>query len=362
MKKALKITGGIIAALLIIVLAYVAYVFIDYDRLADNLKLDIKMPSSLEHGSDTTTVPVGEDLEITSWNIGFAAYTDEFTFFMDGGTESRGFSEEVVSDTLDQIVSDLDGFDSDFYLVQEVDTDATRSYHINQYDRIMKNFGDKYSTFAQNYDSPYLFYPILEPHGKSKAGMITMSDYGISNALRRSLPIQDGFAKFLDLDRCYSINRIPVDGGKELILVNFHLSAYTTDPAVAENQLKMLYEDMTKEYEKGNYVICGGDFNKDLLGNSAEIFGVSGKEYEWAKSFPFDTLPENFKLIAPFDEANPVPSCRNADKVWDAKTNFQVTIDGFMVSDNVEVVDSKVVDLQFACSDHNPVYMNFKLK
>ncbi len=29
----------------------------------------------------------------------------------------------------------------------------------------------KYWTFAINYDSPYLFYPILEPHGASKAGL-----------------------------------------------------------------------------------------------------------------------------------------------------------------------------------------------
>ena len=106
--------------------------------------------------------------------------------------------------------------------------------------------------YAQNYDSPYLFYPLTEPHGKSKAGIVTLSDYTVTQALRRSLPIQSGFAKFLDLDRCYSISRIPVDGGKELILINFHLSAYTTDPTVADSQLEMLYNDLTAEYKKGN--------------------------------------------------------------------------------------------------------------
>ena len=28
---------------------------------------------------------------------------------------------------------------------------------------------------------------------------------------------------------------------------------------------------MKEEYDAGNYIIAGGDFNKDLLGNSAEI-------------------------------------------------------------------------------------------
>ena len=37
--------------------------------------------------------------------------------------------------------------------------------------------------------------------------------FPITSALRRSLPIETGFTKLLDLDRCYSVSRIPVDGG-----------------------------------------------------------------------------------------------------------------------------------------------------
>lgn len=357
MKKALKITGCILGAILLIILAYVAYVFIDYHRIEDNQSLTPDNPSQ-----SAEAVPVGKPLSVTSWNIGFGAYTDQYSFFMDGGKYSRGLSEETVLDTLNQIASDLYSFGSDFYLIQEVDTDATRSYHINEYDLVTNPFADKSKVYAQNYDSPYLFYPILEPHGKTKAGIVTLSGYNINSALRRSLPIQGGFAKFVDLDRCYSISRIPADNGKELVLINFHLSAYTTDPTIAEDQLKMLYGDITAEYQKGNYVICGGDFNKDLLVNSAEIFGVSGEDYSWAKSFPYDSVPDGFKVIAPFNQSNPVPSCRNADRPWDAETNFQLTIDGFIISDNVECAESDVIDLQFACSDHNPVYMNFILK
>lgn len=357
MKKILKIFAAVICAIIIILLAYVAYVFIDYYRLEDNMELTPVSPTSLSN-----QVPAGEELTVTSWNIGFGAYTDEFSFFMDGGKYSRGFSDDIVLETVNQIASDLYSFGSDFYLIQEVDTDATRSYHIDEYALISYPFSDKAKVYAQNYDSPYLFYPILEPHGKSVAGMVTVSDYNISSALRRSLPIQSGFAKFLDLDRCYSISRIPTDNGKELILINFHLSAYTTDPAIADEQLSMLYDDIKAEYEKGNYVVCGGDFNKDLLENSSSIFGISGEDYSWAKAFPYKDVPEGITVIAPYDEANPVPSCRNADKPWDAKTNFQLTVDGFIISDNVKCVESNVIDKQFACSDHNPVYMNFILE
>ena len=51
--------------------------------------------------ADLGQVPVGEELTVTSWNIGFGAYTDRFSFFMDGGEYSRGFSEAVSYTHLD---------------------------------------------------------------------------------------------------------------------------------------------------------------------------------------------------------------------------------------------------------------------
>ena len=119
---------------------------------------------------------------------------------------------------------------------------------------------------------------------------------------------------------------------------------------------------MKEEIDKGNYVIAGGDFNMDLLGDSGSIFGVSGADYSWAQPFPEDKIPEGFSLVVPFDPEDPVPSCRNADSPWDPKTNFQITIDGFLISDNIEVESCEVTDLQFAYSDHEPVQLRFKFK
>ena len=39
-----------------------------------------------------------------------------------------------------------------------------------------------------------------------------------------------------------------------------------------------------------------------------------------------------------------------------------LTIDGFLVSENVEVLRSSVIDTGFAWSDHNPVEMTFLLQ
>ena len=303
---------------------------------------------------------------ITSGNIGFGAYSDDYSFFMDGGKESRARSKDAVIENVSSYAEAVAQLNPDFMLFQEVDIDGTRSYHVDERKLLLSqtlstdNTSRNY-TFAQNYDSPYLFYPILEPHGKNKSGMLTVSNMKITESIRRSLPIEDGFMKLLDLDRCYSVNRIPTENGKELVLYNLHLSAYTSDPSTADNQLRMLFEDMKEEYDAGNYIVAGGDFNKDLLGNSAEIFGHKELEDNWAKPISEELIPDFMQLIAPFDEKNPVPSCRNADQPY-SESDFVVTVDGFLVSDNVTVEDALVLDTGFKWSDHNPVYMDFILE
>ena len=150
--------------------------------------------------------------------------------------------------------------------------------------------------------------------------------------------------KYVDLDRCYSVSRVPVDNGKELILYTVHLSAYTSDGTITTEQLKMLIADMTEEYNKGNYIVCGGDFNKDLLGDSSKYFGVSGEEFTWAQPFPFELLNNTpFTVCAALDEKNPLPTCRDTEKpIFDGQ--FVLSVDGFIVS------------------DHNPVSMIFRLE
>ena len=109
------------------------------------------------------------------------------------------------------------------------------------------------------------------------------------------------------------------------------------------------------------WCVAGGDFNKDLLGDSSVYFGVSDTELTWAKPIPpeaFDGV--DIRLVAPLDEENPVPSCRNADGPYH-EGQYVVTVDGFLVSPNVAVAKAAVFDTGFRYSDHNPVRMVFTL-
>ena len=360
LKRVLKIAGILLLVVLIAVLCYVGYVFGTYSRIEDNQALDVT------HGSSgVQTAEPETDYKILSWNIGFGAYEEDFGFFMDGGTESRAWSKERLEKNLDAIGETAAAQNADLMLLQEVDFDSDRSYHVDEALKLRTFDGLDVSTdsvFAVNYHSAYLFYPITQPHGASNSGLLTTSKLGIRSAVRRSLPVETGVTKLLDLDRCYSVSKIPVSNGKALCLYNLHLSAYTSDGKIADEQLELLLSDMQAEYEAGNYVIGGGDFNKDLLEDGSEAyFGVSTEDYTWAQPLRFDLLEKtDIRLIAPQGKDGAVPTVRNADGPYH-DGQLVLSVDGFLVSPNVEVTDSEVVSTGFAYSDHNPICMSVTL-
>ncbi|MFR4145979.1 MAG: hypothetical protein ACLT1J_06475 [Mediterraneibacter gnavus] len=70
---------------------------------------------------------------ITSGNIGFGAYSDDYSFFMDGGKESRARSEQAVIENVSKLRRSCSSACTRIYaFFQEVDIDGTRSYHVDE--------------------------------------------------------------------------------------------------------------------------------------------------------------------------------------------------------------------------------------
>ena len=121
-------------------------------------------------------------------------------------------------------------------------------------------------------------YPLRHPHGASASGLMTLSAMTVDKrpaggAAHRKQPDEAG-GPWTGATAC---TRIPVAGGGELVLYNLHLSAYTSDGTIAMEQLKLLLEDMQREYDAGNWCVAGGDFNKDLLGIPPSISGEADR-------------------------------------------------------------------------------------
>lgn len=355
-KNILKTVISLFLVVLLVVVSYLCYVIFSYSRIADNQTLEVINVNS------NSQVKVGQSYSALIQNLGFGAYTQDFTFFMDGGNESWAESEDSVKNCINQAVNKAAGYNPDFILFQEVDFDSTRSYHIDQKQMLMDKFIDYNSTFAINYHSAFLFYPFNQPHGASNSGILTLSKYNITSSLRRSLPISESFSKFLDLDRCYSVSRVPTENGKELVIYNVHLSAYGGSDEIRTAQMTMLFNDMKSEYKKGNYCLCGGDFNHDFTGDSTQkLNGGQTVDFGWAQPFPDDLLPDCIVKCDDYSDASLIPTCRNCDVPYE-EGNFTIIVDGFLVTENVEAVLVKNIKTDFVYSDHNPVYLEFILK
>lgn len=373
------IVAGIAIGLpLLTVGGYVIYVTASYHRIGD-ADLEITARSS------KTSVPSGETLRITSYNIGFGAYSDQYTFFMDEGYDSdgnptsghygKGMSKEDVEKNTAGSLEAAEALSSDFYLFQDVDQDSDRAYHINQRGRFEEAFPTYDASYCVNFDSVYLFYPLYDPHGKSLSGLLTLSAYSMEDAKRKEYTVSDSFSKFFDLDRCFAIYRYAVDGGKELVVINSHMSAYDEGGSIRNKQIQELKECIESEYQLGNYVIVGGDFNHDLLtcnptyAYTRDDFAykdqVKQKKPDWLH-YMFDEdgsspFSGDFTIYASDNE----PSCRDADTPYERGTTFVSTVDGFVCSNNVSVssvyTTKTTDDTPFAYSDHQPTTLTFSL-
>lgn len=363
-KKLLKIVGIVLAVILLVLVGYIIYLYASYHRIEDNLPLQVETSANNEEASETDDMlTTGQKYSALTYNIGFGAYTPDFSFFMDGGKSSWAKSKDSVLKTVQGAGNLAASKDPDFAMIEEVDLDSTRSYHVNEYNILKDCFPDYYYVFAQNYDSAFLFYPFTQPHGSSKSGIGLFSRYPVTSALRRSFPVSTSFTKFFDLDRCYSISRVPVDNGKELVIFALHMSAYGNSDAIREEQIAMLTADMQKEYEAGNYVLCGGDFNHDLKASANE----ENSQYQsWAYPFPREELPDHFSFcldqLSEEECSNLWNSARNADMEYVPGETYTVTLDGFIISDNVECLSYENINTGYSYSDHDPVYLEFKLK
>ena len=197
--------------------------------------------------------------------------------------------------------------------------------------------------------------------GKINSGLFTTTNYAITDAERIALPCPFSWPlSTANLKRCLLVTRLPVEGREnELVLVNLHLEAYD-DGEGKIAQTKQLMGLLEEEYKKGNYVIAGGDFNQIFPGG-LDVWPNTHPELWSPGILEGSSLPEGFGYA--YDLR--VPSCRLLNQPYDPSDleNTQYySIDGFIVSPNVDVSSVEVLDLGFANSDHNPVSMTVTLK
>jgi endonuclease/exonuclease/phosphatase family metal-dependent hydrolase len=355
LKKILRIFLLILAFLVIVFTGFIIY------ALASDYKPD--KIESIAHPDNPSVLKDSLTLSLLTWNIGYAGLDKDMDFFYDGGTKvitPENKCLENISGIGDFIMKN----DTvDFILLQEIDRNSKRSYRIDEYEKITGILSGYNSFFAKNYDVFFVPTPPSEPMGKVVSGIATYSRFKPESSTRYSLPGDFGFpTRLFYLDRCFMVNRYRIENGKELVLVNTHNEAFDEGGVIRKAQMKMLKEFILNEYNSGNYVIAGGDWNQyppdfkpAFSGNKAFTGQIGNFNLVGIES---DYMPGEWKWI--FDPTT--PSVRTLLAAYNPATTPTSVCDIFLISPNIESVSVKCLDLGFAYSDHNPVIIKIRLK
>ena len=351
MKRFLKV-------LLIIVLVIVAAAagLIAWLSIAEYRPEAVEELNFTARDESAPALPQGESLTVLSWNIGYAGLGSNADFFMDGGENVKSSDRVRVESNLLNISQLLYGENApDLVLLQEVDTNSSRTYNIDQ----SACLAGANAAHALNYSCPFVPFP-LPPIGKVNSGVFTTTDYAIDRAERVSLPCPFSWpVNTANLKRCLLVSYLPIEGSdRQLVLVNLHLEAYD-DGEGKIAQTRQLNEFIQAEYEKGNYVIAGGDFNQIFPG-SLEVYPNTHPELWEPGVLTEDMLPVGWSYA--YDLR--VPSCRLLNRPYDpedTENTQHYVIDGFILSPNVTLESVETLDEGFIASDHNPVLLRVTL-
>ncbi|MFI3282400.1 MAG: endonuclease/exonuclease/phosphatase family protein [Rikenellaceae bacterium] len=299
---------------------------------------------------DVGAVNLPDTLTIVTWNIGYAGLGDDMDFFYDGGTKTRT-SEQRANENLDAIIAQLRKFDyADFILLQEVDFDSHRSYHVNQQERICEALVDyPYYAVALNYSSPFVPVPISEPMGGVKSGVMTLSKYQIFESVRWQYPtIPDLPNRLFDLKRCMLAVGIKAQNGGVLWVNNTHNTAFDTG---GMRECEIQYIGNILQGQKS--VITAGDWNSTPPGYTPS---KGAMENEFFTPLPLErgNFPDGFS--AHYGENS--ETVRFLDCPYTTWRSTTSVIDFAVLSTSWRILECKTLDLGFKNSDHNPVVIN----
>lgn len=312
--------------------------------------------TTIPQKSITSKTITETEFSILSWNIGYCGLGKEQDFFYDGGYQVRPSHEEYQK-YINGVFHSLSKFDYlDFILLQEVDINSKRSYYTNQLETLKEALPEMSFSYAKNYDVGFVPIPFFEPMGKVSAGMTTWSTFIPKEATRIGFDVNFSWWKrIFMLDRCLILTRYRLNNGKDFVLINIHNSAFDDKNILKPVELNAIKVLMIEEYQKGNFVVAGGDWNQNPPNFKPTMIDKQWNPVAIDQPIPKDLLPSNWKWAFPIN----IPTERFNDKPFEKGKNKTTTIDFFVASPNVNIHSIETINLEFKFSDHQPVMMTF---
>ncbi len=249
--------------------------------------------------------------------------------------------KELFDGNLAKVLSETKKVNPDIIAFQEIDYDASRSYHVNQEEEISKlDFG--YRAQAVNWDKRYLpfpYWPVSMHYGKVVSGQSIISKYPLKEHQRIVLSrvANEPFHRnAFYLERLAQVVKVDLNG-QEVVLINIHLEAFDADTRA--KQFEEVLEVFNK-YKDTYPTILLGDFNSKARDENAVVQKIFAMNSVGNAAFDINNLGNTFDTKDPYERIDYI----------------------FYTKKSIEYISGSVLNKFGKASDHLPVEMKFRLK
>ncbi|HNS19867.1 MAG TPA: endonuclease/exonuclease/phosphatase family protein [Sedimentisphaerales bacterium] len=316
--------------------------------------------------ANTPTLKSGQTVKVLSYNVQFMAGRGYLFFFElpnDAGPDERPLPADVAR-TTDEVARIIREEDPDIVLLQEVDDGAKRTGYADQLHALLSKLPAAYSCHT----STFYWKAGFVPHGRimGSVGMklSTISKYRIGAATRHTLaPVpRNVLVRQFHPKRAILETRLPVEGGKDLVVLNLHLEAFPEGSDVMRRQVQQLDGVLTRLCEENCPFVGGGDFNLLPPGQRSRLRSAEAIAYR-----------EDTEMALLYTKYRVIPSLADVDGPMRANwfTHFpngagvagpDRTIDYFVLSSQSQVLDAHVRQSDtLEISDHLPLIVVLRL-
>lgn len=250
-------------------------------------------------------------------------------------------SKSLFDNNLKRVLGNLKLVNPDIVVLQEIDYDASRSYHKDQ-EKALAELGYNFVARTINWDERYVPYPYWPPSvhfGKTVSGQSILSKFELKDQERYVLDRVESapfYRKALYLDRLAQVVKVVINN-VEIVLINVHLEAFDKPTRVKQFHFVL---NLFERYSKNNPTILLGDFNSEARDKDAIIKQLFSRIEIGNVAFT-EGNPENT-----FDSRMP---SKRIDYIFYTKKHFK-NVSGSVLSEFGDV------------SDHLPIEMRFMLK
>jgi len=327
-------------------------------------------PTQSEPVTCPSSAPVlqpGQKLTVLSYNVQFMAGKN-YVFFFDmpdwDGPDERPSTQDITL-TLNEVARVIQAEAPDVILLQEMDDGARRTDYEDQLARLLALLPPEYACHTSAVYWKAAFAPHPRIMGAVGMKLSIISKYRITQATRHQLALipTDPLMQQFNVKRAILEARLPVEGEKDLVVLDTHLDAFAQGSDTMQKQVAYTHNLLSGLSQAGHPWLIGGDFN--LL--------PPGPQYTRLPEHQRVYYQPDSELAVLSDEYLSVPSVQDANGPDFAKwlTHYpndprvsgpDRTIDYIFYSDTLALVQGHIRqnDTQ-QISDHMPVIAEFKI-